>query len=61
MQRSQARGMSRIIDFYNGTLLHPRGVSIEAIWTWDNGQLEYEHSYIQWLFPLPESSMGCSR
>lgn len=48
--------MSRITDFYNGTLLHPRGVSIEAIWTWGNGQLEYEHSYIQWLFPLPESS-----
>lgn len=48
--------MSRITDFYRGTLRHPRGVTIEDIWGWNHGQLEYEHTYIQWLFPLPETS-----
>jgi hypothetical protein len=48
--------MSRITDFYMGQLNHPSGASIDAIWHWDNGQLEYDHTYIQWLFPLPEVS-----
>jgi hypothetical protein len=50
--------MSRITDFYSGTLKHPRGVTIDAIWQWNAGQLEYEHTYIQWLFPLPEMSVA---
>jgi hypothetical protein len=48
--------MSRIVDFYRGQTRHPGGVSIETIWEWDDSQLEYEHTYIQWLFPLREPS-----
>lgn len=48
--------MSRITEFYSGTLRHPGGATIEEIWQWNHGQLEYVHSYIQWLFPLPETS-----
>ncbi|MCX7031940.1 MAG: opioid growth factor receptor-related protein [Spirochaetes bacterium] len=48
--------MSRIVDFYRGEARHPQGVSIETIWGWDDHQLEYEHTYIQWLFPLREPS-----
>ena len=48
--------MSRIVDFYRGDTRHPLGVSIETIWEWDDRQLEYEHTYIQWLFPLREPS-----
>jgi hypothetical protein len=48
--------VSRVLDFYRGELRHPRGVTIESIWGWDHGQLEYEHTYIQWLFPLRDPS-----
>jgi hypothetical protein len=48
--------MSRIVDFYRGETRHPLGVSIETIWEWDDRQLEYEHTCIQWLFPLREPS-----
>ena len=48
--------MSSIVDFYLGKQKHPRGVTLEAIWTWSDFQLEAEHTYIQWLFPLDEES-----
>jgi hypothetical protein len=48
--------MGRIVDFYRGELRHPQGVTIGTIWEWDDRQLEYEHTYIQWLFPLREPS-----
>jgi hypothetical protein len=46
-----------IIAFYLGE----RGAgkpdrTIEAIWRWDWQRLENVHDYIQWLFPLKESS-----
>jgi hypothetical protein len=50
--------MSRIVDFYRGNFKHPRGVTIDAIWKWSPQQLETEHTYIQWLFPLPEPSQA---
>jgi len=48
--------MSRIVDFYRGEARHPLGVAIETIWGWNDRQLEDEHTYIQWLFPLQEPS-----
>jgi hypothetical protein len=48
--------MSRIADFYSGKIVHPKRFGIEAIWQWNDGQLEFEHTYIQWLFPLVERS-----
>ncbi len=50
--------MSRIVDFYLGKTRHPLGVTIEQIWTWNDYRLEAEHTYIQWLFPLPEPSLA---
>jgi hypothetical protein len=48
--------VSRITDFYSGKLKHPKGFSISDVLGWDYGKLEFEHTYIQWLFPLPERS-----
>ena len=39
------------MDFYLGKDVHPDGFTIEQVWSWDDKQLEYTHSYIQWLFP----------
>jgi hypothetical protein len=48
--------MGRAVDFSGGTILHPGGVRLEDVWQWTNGQFEFEHAYIQWLFPLPDRS-----
>jgi len=48
--------MGRSFDFYKGKIKHPRRVTLEDIWNWNDGQLEFEHTYIQWLFPLTERS-----
>jgi hypothetical protein len=47
---------SRIIGFYNGTESDHRGRYLNEIQKWPDDQLEAVHDYIQWLFPLPESS-----
>ncbi len=52
----EGRPMTRILDFYRGKLHHPTGATIETIWGWSHDRLEYEHTYIQWLFPLREPS-----
>jgi hypothetical protein len=39
--------MGRAVDFYGGKILHPRGLRLEDFWPWTDGQLEFEHSYIQ--------------
>lgn len=48
--------MSRITDFYLGKIVSLRGDSIEKVWLYTDSQLEFIHTYIQWLFPLPEAS-----
>lgn len=48
--------MSNLIAFYRGESANPEGRKIEDIWTWDRDRLEVIHNYIQWLFPLPQSS-----
>ena len=46
--------MSRLLSFYRGT--DAEGRRLEEIWSWDDGELEAVHDFIQWLFPLPEPS-----
>jgi len=48
--------MSTVIDFYSGTVTDHRGRSIQDLQTQTFDQLEANHDYIQWLFPLPEVS-----
>lgn len=48
--------MSKIIDFYNETSTDDDGRKISFIWMQNDGYLEFDHSYVQWLFPLPEPS-----
>ena len=50
--------MSRIVDFYLGKARHPRGVTIDQVRGWSDFELEAEHTYIQWLFPLREPSLA---
>lgn len=45
-----------IVPFYQGHGLDSLGRSLKAIWDWDNFQKEICHDYIQWLFPLKETS-----
>lgn len=45
-------------DFYQNKIKsHPSGCLIEDMLKWygDHARLERNHSYIQWLFPLPET------
>jgi hypothetical protein len=49
--------MSRITDFYFGKTTRPHH-SIEQVWNYSYGELEYVHTYIQWLFPLLEASQA---
>jgi Opioid growth factor receptor (OGFr) conserved region len=48
--------MSRLLNFYDGTGTDAEGRRLEEIWSWDDGELEAVHDFIQWLFPLPEPS-----
>lgn len=48
--------MGLVLDFYEGRVVHPKGFTLDYVLGWDDGVLESEHSYIQWLFPLTEPS-----
>ena len=48
--------MSIITDFLEGTGKDHRNRGIEDILNFDDEDLEAAHDYIQWLFPLAESS-----
>ena len=50
--------MGAILDFYRNEWAHPKGFTLEFIWSWDDSVLEKEHSYIQWLFPLTVHSQA---
>ena len=45
-----------IISFYSGTSSTPDGYTLSEIWGWGHENLEYIHTYIQWLFPMKEMS-----
>jgi hypothetical protein len=47
---------SRIVAFYSGEAPDDRGRSLQDMQSQSLDQLEYNHDYIQWLFPLPERS-----
>jgi len=44
---------SKIIDFYNFQP-NDRGFTLWEIWDFSNKELEHNHFYIQWLFPIIE-------
>ncbi|PQE06609.1 opioid growth factor receptor region protein [Rutstroemia sp. NJR-2017a BVV2] len=46
-----------LISFYAGKTRDSEGRWLSDILNWTDETLEYEHSFIQWLFPLPEFSM----
>ncbi|PQE20710.1 opioid growth factor receptor region protein [Rutstroemia sp. NJR-2017a BBW] len=46
-----------LISFYSGQTRDSEGRWLSDILNWTDETLEYEHSFIQWLFPLPEFSM----
>lgn len=48
--------MSRLHSFYCKDGRTATGLRLEQVLAWDNAKLESNHSYIQWLFPLPERS-----
>lgn len=48
--------MSRLIDFYRGRGTDDAGRTFHEMMDFAEDALEREHSYIQWLFPLPEPS-----
>jgi hypothetical protein len=45
-----------LADFYAGRRRDFAGRSIDDIWAMPLDELEYNHDYIQWLFPLRERS-----
>jgi hypothetical protein len=47
---------SELIAFYRGDGRDHRGRSLSDIQQFDFDELELNHDYIQWLFPLPEPS-----
>ncbi len=45
-----------IIPFYYGLEANNNNATLHQILSWDDGQLEAVHNYIQWLFPLENPS-----
>jgi hypothetical protein len=48
----------RIRDFYAGMAPDDRGRYLDDILAMSDAELEALHDYIQWVFPLPESSLA---
>ncbi len=48
--------MSALLSFYRGQGVDAAGRTIDEIWAWEHRRLEMVHDFIQWLFPLPETS-----
>ena len=47
---------SEIIAFYLGDGKDSEGRNLVEILAFDNGELEFNHNYVQWLFPLAQKS-----
>ncbi|MUG96312.1 hypothetical protein F7734_29820 [Scytonema sp. UIC 10036] len=45
-----------IVPFYLAEQPDIEGRMIQEIWAWNFDELEYNHDYIQWLFPINEKS-----
>ncbi|EMC99265.1 hypothetical protein BAUCODRAFT_573567 [Baudoinia panamericana UAMH 10762] len=55
----QSHHQSTIIDFFDPAVEGPLPASqatLSKVVGWSDEKLEYVHNFIQWLFPLPESS-----
>lgn len=50
--------MSKILEFYKGESPNQEGLYYDDIMQFDDDELEKNHFYIQWLFPLKEPSMA---
>ena len=50
--------MSKILEFYKGERPNQEGLYLNDIMKFDSDELESNHSYIQWLFPLIEPSLA---
>lgn len=50
--------MSRVLEFYEGEIPNQEGLYLKDIMNFDSSELESNHSYIQWLFPLIEPSLA---
>src|SRR5262252_1464624 len=48
--------MSQLTEFYSGEGKDAEGRTLEVILGMDDEDMEIEHDYIQWLFPLKEHS-----
>lgn len=49
--------MGKVLEFYRGEIPNQEGLCYKDIMQFDDDELEKNHSYIQWLFPLKEPSM----
>ena len=47
-----------ITEFLDGTGTDHKGRFITDIWHFDDREIEHNHDFIQWLFPLNEPSMS---
>jgi len=47
---------SAIIKFYQGEGTDSEGRTLVEVLSFDNGELETNHNYVQWLFPLNHQS-----
>ncbi len=47
-----------VIGFYKGAATNQVGMTIQDVQQMDATQLEEDHHYIQWIFPLPEKSLA---
>jgi len=45
-----------LVSFYLNQNRTPEGYMLTEIWGWSHENMEYVHTYIQWLFPLREKS-----
>ena len=46
----------KLVQFYRGEIPNNEGIFFKDILEFSNYQLEAEHSFIQWVFPLKEQS-----
>ena len=50
--------MDRLIAFWTGVETNQSGHRLRAILDANDDWLEYNHDWVQWLFPLPEPSLA---
>jgi hypothetical protein len=48
---------TKLVDFYSKEAPNSEGNWLEEIWAWPDSEWEYEHSFIQWMFPSTSESM----